>query len=236
LHKLSLVLFKKPLKKDFQIPDIYFEAVSDLGLKDDGKGLEVWLPNESEYLINRHPEKENNKFKIAIAPGAAHFTKRYPKEKFREILQFINENYNIQFILLGGKNDVDICNYLENTIHNNIINYCAKTSLLQTTQILNDCDLLITNDTGIMHIASARQIPTVAIFGSSVKELGFSPFRSPSRIIDNEIWCRPCSHIGRESCPLGHFKCMKEIEPNEIIQAVLSFFSSNNQDSKKQLQ
>ncbi|MBP7214769.1 MAG: glycosyltransferase family 9 protein [Candidatus Kapabacteria bacterium] len=228
LHKLSLVLFKKPLKKNFQIPDLYFDTIRNLKINDDGKGLELWLPNENEYLI--YPRKTNNDkiLNIAIAPGAAHFTKRYPKEKFFEVAENLNELMHCNFILLGGKNDIEICNYLESSINKNVVNHCGKTSLIQTTQILNDSDLLITNDTGIMHIASARQIPTIAIFGSSVKELGFTPFRSPNIIVEYKIWCRPCSHIGRAHCPLGHFKCMNNIDPNEIVQSVLILLNDLN--------
>lgn len=218
LHKLSLILFKKPLRKSFQIPELYFETTKDLGLNDDGKGLEVWLPNENEYLSIRKDSANNKTLRIAVAPGAAHFTKRYPKEKFREVMRIINTKYNVQFVLLGGENDKNICNFIEKSI-NNTVNFCGKLSLLQTIKILNDCDLLITNDTGIMHIASARQIPTVAIFGSSVRELGFTPFRSIYQIVEHEVWCRPCSHIGRDSCPLGHFKCMNEINPSEVVQS-----------------
>ena len=87
-----------------------------------------------------------------------------------------------------------------------------------------------------MHIAAARQVPIVAIFGSSVKELGFTPYRSPNQIIEHKVWCRPCSHIGRESCPLGHFKCMNEIETTEVIQAILPFLNKNKRGSEKQLQ
>ncbi|HPD33626.1 MAG TPA: glycosyltransferase family 9 protein [Candidatus Kapabacteria bacterium] len=223
LHKLSLVLFKKPLKKNFQIPNLYFDAIRKLKINDDGKGLEIWLPNENEYIIRTRKTNNNIILNIALSPGAAHFTKQYPKEKFFEVAKNLSELYQCNFIILGGKKDIEICNYLANSINRNVINYCGKTSLIQTAQILNDCDLLITNDTGIMHIASARQIPTTAIFGSSVKELGFTPFRSPHQIVEHKIWCRPCSHIGREHCPLGHFKCMNEIAPTDIIQSASIF-------------
>jgi len=228
LHKLSLVFFKKPLKNDFQIPDIYLETVREIGIQDDGMGLEIWLPDENEYLTVPKKIAENHVPIIAIAPGAAHYTKRYPKEKFLNVMNMLSKNYGAKLILLGGTNDTELCEYLEKSIDTKIDNYCGKTSLAHTTELINNCDLLITNDTGIMHIAAARQVPIVAIFGSSVKELGFTPFRVSNQIVEHQIWCRPCSHIGRESCPLGHFKCMNEILPSDIVNAVGTILNRNS--------
>jgi heptosyltransferase-2 len=86
---------------------------------------------------------------------------------------------------------------------------------------MKSCDAVICGDTGPMHIAEALNVPLIAIFGSTVKEFGFYPQSENSVVIENkELGCRPCTHIGRSSCPLGHFKCMKEIEPEKIVQSL----------------
>jgi heptosyltransferase-2 len=71
-----------------------------------------------------------------------------------------------------------------------------------------------------MHLASARLIPTVAIFGSTVKELGFAPYAVPSRIVEHDVACRPCSHIGKATCPKGHFACMVGITVEKVVSAL----------------
>jgi heptosyltransferase-2 len=85
------------------------------------------------------------------------------------------------------------------------------------------CDTVVTNDTGLMHIACARQRKVVAIFGSTVKEFGFAPYGTDSIMIENaSLSCRPCSHIGLAECPKAHFKCMNDISVGEVHRAVLT--------------
>ena len=80
---------------------------------------------------------------------------------------------------------------------------------------------LLTNDTGLMHMAAAVGIPIVAIFGSTVKEFGFFPYRADATILENnDLWCRPCTHIGRKRCPLGHFNCMRKISVEQVYNEV----------------
>jgi heptosyltransferase-2 len=84
--------------------------------------------------------------------------------------------------------------------------------------VISKAIALISNDSGLMHMATAVKIPVLAIFGPSVKELGFFPYRSNHIVIENhEVSCRPCSHIGRQHCPEKHFKCMLEISPSDVL-------------------
>jgi heptosyltransferase-2 len=70
-----------------------------------------------------------------------------------------------------------------------------------------------------MHAACAAGVPVLAFFGSTVKEFGFFPYKNKSKVLENEgLQCRPCTHIGRENCPLGHFKCMLELTPQSAFQ------------------
>jgi heptosyltransferase-2 len=76
------------------------------------------------------------------------------------------------------------------------------------------CKVVYTNDSGLMHLAAALKVPVMAFFGSTVKEFGFSPYNAKSFVLEIEgLSCRPCTHIGRKSCPKKHFKCMQEISP-----------------------
>lgn len=217
IHKLSLVYLKKSILKDFSIPLNYLKSVANLNITDDGMGLEFWLDGENEYPSFNLKKKNLKISNIAIAPGAAHKTKQLPYEKMIEIINLLKVKYNCDISLLGGKNEIEIGKRISTHFNNSLINYCGKKSILETAEIIDKCDLLITNDTGLMHIAAARQTPIISFFGSSVKEFGFVPFRCKSKIIETNIWCRPCSHIGRSFCPLLHFKCMNSIDTENVI-------------------
>ncbi|PKL80577.1 MAG: hypothetical protein CVV25_03480 [Ignavibacteriae bacterium HGW-Ignavibacteriae-4] len=203
-QKLEMVYLKKFPEETVHVGERYLDTCRDL-IEDDGLGLDLGF----EVYTN------NNKI-IGIAPEAFHKTKRWQQEKYEELIdRLIKDEYEVR--IFGSDNST-----LVNT-NSKAENYCGKLSLVETADKISECDYFICNDTGLMHIASACQIPILAIFGSSVKELGFTPFRVKHEIIEHDIWCRPCSHIGRAFCPLGHFKCMKEITVDEVYNRFNKF-------------
>jgi len=89
---------------------------------------------------------------------------------------------------------------------------------------MKKCKTIICNDTGLMHLALAADTPVIAIFGSTVKEFGFAPYKGKNLVLENNLLsCRPCSHIGLEECPKKHFKCMLEITPEQVYKRTLEF-------------
>lgn len=207
--KFLLVKFKINLLKDYKsVPRKYADIYPELEL--DLDGLEIFYPNEIKPQINQ--DKKN----IAFAPGARHFTKRWPEEYFIRLGKILsNNNYNV--ILLGGKDDKEICDNIHKELKESI-NLAGENNLLQMAANLKNCSVLVCNDSGLMHLSCAVKTPVVAIFGSTVKEFGFSPYKNKNIIIENEgLYCRPCSQIGKDHCPEKHFKCMKEITP-ELVE------------------
>jgi heptosyltransferase-2 len=98
---------------------------------------------------------------------------------------------------------------------------------METAAVLQKVDAVLTNDTGLMHMASAFTKPLFVIFGSSVSEFGFLPFHTPYELFEVAgLDCRPCSHIGRDSCPEGHFRCMNDISETRIAEAVVATLKS----------
>jgi heptosyltransferase-2 len=93
-------------------------------------------------------------------------------------------------------------------------------SLLELARFVDTVDLVVGNDSGVLHLAAARRRPVVAIFGSTVPELGFEPFRTPHCVVQYPLPCRPCTAIGRERCPLGHLRCLRALEPHHVLHAV----------------
>lgn len=227
LQKLSLVYLKKQLfGKISQIPLNNINTLSSLSITDDGNGLELWLPEETSKGFYPpesacFPRKGKTKIKIAVSPGAYHKTKKYPVDKLIEVLHKIHKVLKPEFSIIGGTKDIDVTYELKSGLSFPVADYTGSTSIIDTTRKISACDLLLTNDTGVMHIAAARQVPVVAIFGSTVSDFGFSPYRVKHKIVENEVKCRPCSHIGRSECPKGHFDCMLTISPEKVANTVI---------------
>jgi heptosyltransferase-2 len=134
-------------------------------------------------------------------------------------------------ILLGGKEDVENGNAIAAVDPVKIYNACGKFSINESADLVGKAKLVITHDTGLMHIAAAYKRPIVSLWGNTVPSFGMYPYygdaflstqqRLPYDILQvNKLWCRPCSKIGYAKCPLGHFKCMQQIEVSDVLTAV----------------
>lgn len=147
-----------------------------------------------------------------VSPVSRHFTKTYPAKKF---IEFIKSNPERKFVLTGdtAEKDKSVCAYIESQC-GNVLNMCGKLDIRALANMIYYSEGVICNDSAVMHLAEALGKKVIAVFGSSVKEFGFFPQLRDSAVIENnELKCRPCSHIGRDSCPQKHFRCMDiEIE------------------------
>jgi lipopolysaccharide heptosyltransferase II len=217
IKRAILVEFKINLfKQIISIPQRYLKTGQKFDIKDDNKGLELFFDEKTEQSVEKKVlGKLNNGAFIAVGPGASFFTKQWPTNYFQEWIEIFLKERKEKILLLGGQDAEDKFSKLD--INDRVINLIGKTTLLESAYIIKKAKALLSNDSGLMHMATAVQTPVAAIFGSTVEELGFAPFRSKNLIIQNEsLWCRPCSHIGKNKCPLAHFKCMKEIAPVEV--------------------
>lgn len=215
LKKLVLVKFKvNLLKEQKSIPQRYAEAVPGLMLDDEGPDL--YLPGSVKPVIDR------NNITIGLCPGSKHFTKMWPEEYFIQLGKMLVEN-KFRVAIFGGKDDKIVCDNIARAI-GSAKNFCNDNDLYQTAVDMKMCASVVTNDSGLMHIASAMKVPVIAIFGSTVREFGFSPYNVSNVVLENNlITCRPCTHIGREQCPKDHFKCMMEIKPLDVFKKVQEF-------------
>ncbi|MBM4175384.1 MAG: lipopolysaccharide heptosyltransferase II [Ignavibacteria bacterium] len=162
---------------------------------------------------------------IGICPGSKHFTKRYPAEYFSKLINELSQlSYSI--FLFGGKEDSKVCSKLAGQ-NPRVNNFQNENDLYLTAALMKKCSAVISNDSALMHLACSLDIPTLAIFGSTVAEFGFFPLGNKSVLIENiNLNCRPCTHIGRNECPKGHFKCMKDISPQMIISKLQSLLKN----------
>jgi len=223
LEKLALVWLKKTPRTIVPIVARYRKPLENLPLVLDVEGGEVWLPEERTqgvYLSAQPPLAASRR--IALAPGAHHATKRWPIAKFAQAARELTLTHGFEVVLVGGPADVEICNAVANASGVNVVRADGSRSIEATARTLDSCRTIITNDSGVMHLAAARRLPIVAIFGSTVRELGFAPYAVPFRIVEHDVACRPCSHIGRSSCPKGHFNCMNLITPSQVLHSLTS--------------
>lgn len=213
--KFLLVNFKiNHLKNAPQIPVRYAKTIANLSLDE----------NSLDLISDKLPSDKLNENKnlIGFAPGSRHFTKMWPKEYFAQLgNKLVDKGFTI--VLMGGTDDIQICNEISLGIKDSI-NLCNNNDLLQTAADMSKMKLLVCNDSGMMHVASSAKVPVAVIFGSSVKEFGFAPYKNKNLILENKLLsCRPCSHIGRERCPKGHFKCMLKITPESVFDEIIRF-------------
>ncbi len=160
---------------------------------------------------------------VALCPGAAHKTKKWPKDYWINLAAKLIEK-SINVVVIGGPGDRTAVEDIASAVDNpNVETFISKGSIKDTVIKISECDAIITGDTSMAHIAYARRVKSFVIFGSTVPELGFAPKSSLFRVIqDNSVECRPCTHIGRDKCPRGHFKCMQNIKPDNIMEYLRS--------------
>ena len=217
LNKFLLVHFKINRLKDAQpIPDRYASVLDNFDLDD--KGTELFTDNPP------NPKLINNESLIGISPGSKHFTKMWPEEYYIKLGKILEKN-EFKVILFGGSDDREICNRISSEL-SSAINLSNDNDILQTAADMKMCRAIYCNDSGLMHTAASVGVPVITFFGSTVKEFGFTPYKSKNIILENNyLSCRPCTHIGRSSCPKKHFKCMKDISPQlafEQLKLILS--------------
>lgn len=217
MEKLAMVRKKERIKLP-PIPDRYRATIQQFfSVINDNNGLELFVTHSPKLSIQN---------RIGIAPGAKHFTKRLPMEKWIDVINALLEK-GFEINLLGGIEDTELCNQLSDIDTERIKNCGGATSLRQTVEAIQECTVIISNDSSVAHIASACKLSIVSIFGSTTPGFGFLPYQTQNIVVEkNELACRPCTHIGRSECPLGHFECMKSIQPSEIISAVVNLTKS----------
>ncbi|MDA0987005.1 MAG: glycosyltransferase family 9 protein [Bacteroidetes bacterium] len=227
--RMQLVYFKRNIFNGIiPVPIRYLKTLNGYEVFDDGKGLEVFVPDEIQFSVSgKIASLKLNQYEktIALCPGAKHATKKWQKEKFIELGIELSKTYNAKIILFGSKEEEPLCAEIENKINSTFKNSCTsfagQFSILESVAAIEFCDLVVTNDSALMHIACAKHKKIIAIFGSTVKEFGFIPFQTESVIVErNDVECRPCSHIGKNECPKGHFNCMELITVDDVKSEV----------------
>jgi len=223
-HKLNIkkwiyTSFKIDLLPHKHIVDRYIATVEKLGVLNDGLGLDYFIPENERLKKDDIPFSHSHGY-VAIAIGAAHNTKKLPVEKLKELVCKIE--YPI--ILLGGQEDFLNGEAIAASDRVKIYNSCGKFSLNESADIVSNAKLVVSHDTGMMHIASAFKKNILSVWGNTVPSFGMFPYQTIYEVFQvNKLWCRPCSKTGFNKCPLGHFKCMKNQSMDAIAERTHSF-------------
>lgn len=218
-QKWMMVNLKLNMLPDEHIVDRYMKTVAHLGVLNDGLGLDYFIPEEKTIALASLPEFLRKGY-VAIAIGAQHATKRMTDEKLAEICLKLHH----PIVLLGGKEDEERGRTLAELDPERIYNACGLYDLHGSASLLKKARMLITHDTGLMHIAAAFRKKIVSVWGNTIPEFGMYPYLSGEHaqhiIIENKgLDCRPCSKIGYRKCPKKHFRCMNDIRAEMIIEA-----------------
>ncbi len=225
LQKFLLTQLNIDIMPNRHITQRSLDTIAVLGVKDDGKGLDYFIPKKEEAKSDDLPTGHLAGY-IVIAIGASYFTKRMPNHKIIEICTKINH----PIILVGGKEDEANGTIIANSNLVKIYNACGKFSLNESADIVKKAKLVISNDTGILYIACAFKTPSIALWGSTTPDLDVEPYYGSSFKIDlqkpifsnivNKLCCQPCSKYGLNKCPKEHFNCMEKIDVTEVVKKV----------------
>jgi lipopolysaccharide heptosyltransferase II len=205
-----------------QVAERYFSAARALDLAPDGAPPELFWPADIERSVtdwlSRAGVPEHARI-IALAPGAAHATKRWPLEHWRALIRGLGGPAG-PLILVGGPEDAPLATQLAGVAPGQVLTAAGQFGLLQTAALLRRASVLVSGDTGVMHMATAVGTPVVALFGPTVQAFGFFPYTSRARVLELALDCRPCTSKGGPQCPLGHHRCLQDLSPEAVYQAV----------------
>jgi heptosyltransferase-2 len=168
-----------------------------------------------EAALQRPPQM------IAVAPGSVWNTKRWPEQKYGELLLLLLQD-QWSVVLIGGQGDKELCARLREGIRDaRVVDSSGRLSLLQSADLISRCAAIVTNDSAPMHLALAMRVPIVALFGPTAPEFGFAPVGRDDRVVETAgLRCRPCAIHGGKKCPIGTFDCMEMILPVRVRNEV----------------
>ena len=212
---------------DVHIVDRYLDTLKSFGVTNDGAGLDYFIPEKHRVKETDIPASHHAGY-IGVVIGAALNTKKMPVDKLKKLCSVIDH----PVILMGGKEDSVNAEEISAVDPAKIYNACGKFNLNESADLVRRAKLVVTHDTGLMHIAAALRTPIVSIWGNTVPEFGMSAYfggkgGTDIRFEVSPLYCRPCSKIGYKKCPHGHFKCMRKHDENVIAGKVMQMLKKS---------
>lgn len=222
-EKFLLVNFKINHLPDKHIVDRYLETLSVFGVKNDGKGLDFFIPENESFDFYELPEEFRDGY-VAFVIAGTWATKKLPVAKVAEICNRIS----FPVVLLGGSAESEEGEAIIGQTGSNVVNLAGKINLYQSADVMHEARLVLANDTGLMHIAAAFKKKILSIWGNTVAQFGMVPYLAhpASEMLEVAgLKCRPCSKLGYHKCPKKHFRCMKEQNVERAVKWINKNFA-----------
>ena len=182
-----------------------------------------WSDSEDEKIKEISKTLKNkDKFTLGIAPGSVWHTKKWPREYFISLLKLM-AGENVTPVFIGGKNEYQLCQDIIEKSGADALNLAGELTILESTALIQNLDLMLTNDSAPLHMANAVQTDVIAIFGPTVRRFGCYPFRENDTMLEIDLYCRPCSKHGAKTCPEKHFRCMRDIQPELVYKTIKQY-------------
>ncbi len=220
--------FRLPRKKELHEVERNLELIKPIGELPEDFQPRIKLPGLRDFSLDKFGIKKDSLL-VGIAPGSAWAGKRWLSEYYAQLSDLLSRELGAKVVLIGNDSDQKLGEEIESLAQNSLINLAGKTSIKELFGIISQLDLLVSNDSAPVHIASGYSVPVVVIYGPTVPAFGFTPYQTPHKIIEKALECRPCHHHGPRACPEGHFRCMKEISPQEVFEAVVGLLKETHQ-------
>lgn len=170
---------------------------------------------------------ESSGLLIGLNPGSVWPTKRWLPERFADVARRAEQALGARVILFGGQEDVLLCRQIAAQAGGGPLVATGQATLLQSAALVSRCDVLVSNDSAMAHIAAAMGTRVIDIFGPTVPAFGFAPYGAEHRIIERMLSCRPCSRHGGKRCPIGTHECMRSISADAVFKTVQELVTSD---------
>ena len=197
--------------------EYYLNILRRIGIENDNRDLYLKLNQNdrfrAEKILLEHHLSLGEKI-IGINPGATYGpAKQWPPDRYARLADRIQTFSEVRVIIFGGPGDQNLGQKISELMRHQPLDLSGKTSLGEAMALIERCDLFITNDSGLMHVAAALDVPLVAVFGST-NPVATGPLGSNSKVVQAAVPCSPCL---KSNCPEGHLKCMDQIEVDHVF-------------------
>ena len=157
---------------------------------------------------------------IGVHPGSVWPTKRWSPSGFAAVISLLRQRHDCQVLLFGGVEDAPVVEDVQRQCGGAAVSLVGRIGLRELGAAISRCRVFVTNDSGPMHVAVARRVPTVAVFCATTPELGFYPYSENAIVVQRDLSCRPCASHGGRRCPLGTEDCIRQVSPRTVLGAV----------------
>jgi heptosyltransferase-2 len=224
--------FRRNLSLTFKLPWMrgmprmlqrYVEPLEPFGVRYDGGGPELFVDEAdraravAKIALPRHP----GPLTVGLIPSAQWPGKRWPIGNFRKVLERLVADTRFSAMVFGGPEDTFCASLCEGLPADRVVNAQGPLTIAESAALISRCGLVVANDTGMMHVADALGVPPVLILGPTSEELGCLPFHPKSEILEQQLWCRPCSKNGEAPCIRRRRYCLERTSPENVFHALL---------------